>query len=78
MSDYDSKQDRNNVDFMGGFAILAGTLWIGGALLFGSIAFIGSQAVNVSPASNKTSIGESHNTLATEELETLAVPPRTE
>lgn len=78
MSDYDSKQDRNSVDFIEGFAIFAGALWIGGALLFGSLAFIGSHAVTGSPASNQISIGESNNTSATEDLETLVALPSTE
>jgi hypothetical protein len=47
------------LEFIEGFALLAGTLWILGALLVGGLVMLGSAGTaSVSPASNQTSVGE--------------------
>ncbi|KKC39422.1 hypothetical protein WH87_04195 [Devosia epidermidihirudinis] len=70
MNVYGNNPNRTGVEFIEGFALLAGALWIGGALIFGTVAYLGShKAGAASAASNQTSIGESNNTPATEGLE---------
>ena len=47
----------SGLDFIEGFSLLAGAMWIIGALLFGGLAMMGAARMgdgSVSPASNQT------------------------
>ncbi len=48
------------IDFMGNFALLAGCLWVAGALLLGGLVMLGNGRVGpVAPAANATPVAES-------------------
>jgi hypothetical protein len=52
----------SGLEFIEGFSLLAGALWIIGALLFGSLAVMGAARMgdgSVSPAANQTPAAES-------------------
>jgi hypothetical protein len=47
------------IDFLGNFALLAGCLWIVGALLFGGVAMLGHERVTApAPAANQTPVAD--------------------
>lgn len=47
------------LDFMEGFSLLAGALWIIGALTLGALVMMGSARVgSVTPAANQTPVAE--------------------
>ena len=47
------------LDFIEGFALLAGALWIIGALAVGGLVVMGNARMGpTSPASNQTAVGE--------------------
>jgi hypothetical protein len=51
----------SGLDFIEGFALLAGTLWILGALVVGGLVMMGNGKMgtgSVSPASNQTPVAE--------------------
>jgi hypothetical protein len=52
------------IDFFEGFALLAGAMWILGALLVGALVMMGNSRDGAAPppAANQTSIGESTQT----------------
>ena len=58
------QQDYDGLGFLEGFFLLAGALWIIGALTFGAAVMIGQSKVggSASPAANQTEVGASSAT----------------
>ena len=55
-----AERHYSGLEFIEGFALFAGILWLGGALLVGTLVLIGSpRAGTVDPASNVTPVAES-------------------
>ena len=51
--------ERTGLEFIEGFSLLAGALWLIGALTVGGLVMLGSARVGtVSPAANQTAVGE--------------------
>lgn len=69
------RQQRTGMEFIEGFAILAGAMWVLGAMTVGGMVLLsGAPQTGVTPASNQTGIGESNNTPTTESVQTVDGP----
>lgn len=56
-------QGKTGLEFFEGFALMAGALWLAGALLAGSMAMMGNARISEPPAaSNQTPIANSPET----------------
>ena len=61
---------HTGLEFIEGFALLAGVLWMLGALAVGSVVLINGQQPTTTD-SNETPIAESNNTPTTEAVQTV-------
>jgi hypothetical protein len=53
------RRGYTGLEFIGGFALLAGALWIIGALAVGGLVIMGNARMGpTSPASNQSAVGE--------------------
>lgn len=58
------------LEFIEGFALFAGALWVAGAVLVGSLVLLSNQRPQ-SAAANQTPVAESNNTPTTEPVQTV-------